>query len=514
MCLLLYVIGTWDWPLVGDAALIHYVVFLMDHGLAPYRDIVDPNMPTTFLIQGAVIHAFDGSSLTWRLFDFFLLATTGIAMIAISKPYGRFAGLFAASLFALIHGRDGVIQLGQRDLEMTAFLIIGFAFLFEGLRVLPPERTKVWTTAVFGFCCGVGATIKPSVLLLAPAILVMVAITLRRSGRQFRSHVTFGVVGTLIPLLLVLGYVIHKHVLAPFLGTLFNLIPLFVHLGARSISHLVFHSISSVLLPLVLIWLVIVFLSNQWLTWERAALLTGALFGLASFYMQRKGFPYHRYPSEAFFLLLIEIDFTTILRSSTKDQRPALRRVALAGVLIGVLIVGVGSTIHALRQDGHNREFEALLQADLKQLGGNSLDNHVQCMDMADGCIPTLYDMKLVQATGFLYDCYMFSPVAGAERERYREGFWTAIQKNPPTIFVVSSNDCEVYPDKPSYNFTKMSRWPRLNDYLQQNYHFAVQRIPPHMVNWGSSPSKPLGYRIYLRNEASQGSSLPIENGR
>jgi hypothetical protein len=161
--------------------------------------------------------------------------------------------------------------------------------------------------------------------------------------------------------------------------------------------------------------------------------------------------------------------------------------------------VGVGSTIHALRQDGHNREFEALLQADLNRLGGGILENHVQCLDMADGCIPTLYDMKLVQATGFLYDCYMFSSVTGPERERYREAFWTAIQKNPPTVFVVSSNDCEVYPEKPSYNFTKISRWPRLNDYLRQNYYFAVQRIPPHMVNWGSSPSKPLGYRIYLR---------------
>ena len=59
-CLFLYVIGTWHWPLVGDAALMHYVVFLMDHGMAPYRDIVDPNLPTTFLIQGVVIHLFGG----------------------------------------------------------------------------------------------------------------------------------------------------------------------------------------------------------------------------------------------------------------------------------------------------------------------------------------------------------------------------------------------------------------------------------------------------------------------
>jgi hypothetical protein len=495
------VVCTWNWPLVGDAALIHYVVFLVDHGFAPYRDIVDPNMPSTFLIQGAVIHAFGWDSLTWRLFDFFLLAITGIAMVVVSKPYDWFAGFFAAALFALIHGRDGVIQLGQRDLEMTVFLIVGYAFLFEGLRVLPSERTKPWTTAVFGFCCGVAATIKPSVLFLAPCLLLMLAVTLRARGKPFRSHVAFGIMGTLTPVLMILGYVIHKHILSAFLGTLFNLIPFFVHLGARSIGHLVLHSVSAVLLPLVLTWLLVVSMMNRWLTWERAALLTGVLFGLASFYIQRKGFPYHRYPSEAFFLLLIAIDFTTVLRSSRDGQRPLLYRLALTGVLIGVLVVGAGSTVHALRQDGKNREFEALLQADLMRFGGSSLDNHVQCLDMADGCIPTLYDMKLVQATGFLYDCYMFSPIDGAERTRYREAFWAAIKKNPPTIFVVSSNDCEIYPDKPSYDFKKLSRWARLDDYLHANYHFAVQRIPPHMVNWGSSPSKPLGYRIYLRNQ-------------
>ena len=363
-CLLLYVIGTWHWPLVGDAALMHYVVFLMDHGMAPYRDIVDPNLPTTFLIQGAVVHLFGGGPLPWRLFDIFLLVASGIAMWAISRPYGWFAGTFAAALYALIHGRDGVIQLGQRDLTMTTFLLIGYAFLFEGLRAAP-GKTKSWMTFMFGVSCGIAATIKPSVLLLPPTLLVMAAFVLKRKGRSFLSHVIYGIVGMLIPIAIVFAYVFHRHVLRAFFETLFDLVPYFGLLDTRSFGHLVLHSVSSIMLPLVLIWLpIVVTFRGKWLTWERAALFVGVLFGLASFYVQRKGYPYHRYPSEAFMLLLIGIDFTTVSGEAEGDERRYLRRLALAGIIVGVIVIGGGSTVHALRQDARNHEFTSMLEAD------------------------------------------------------------------------------------------------------------------------------------------------------
>ena len=48
------------WSLVHDAALMHYVTFLMDHGKAPYRDIIDMNMPGTYMIEWLVMHAIGG----------------------------------------------------------------------------------------------------------------------------------------------------------------------------------------------------------------------------------------------------------------------------------------------------------------------------------------------------------------------------------------------------------------------------------------------------------------------
>ena len=500
-CLSLFVIKTWHWPLMGDAGLMHYIVFLMHHGMAPYRDIVDPNMPTTLLIEAAVVQLFGGGSLAWRLFDFFLLAVTGCAMVVISRPYGWFAGFFAAALYALVHGRDGVMQMGQRDLTMTAFLVLAYAFLFEALRPISSQKTRPWLMAPFGFLCGAAATIKPSVILLPAVLLLLAAITLKRKGKLWVRHILYGVIGTLTPFLITFAALSHLHVITAFSGTLFHLIPYFVHLGTRSLTHLVLHSVSSVLLPVFLIWLAMVFLERKnWMTWERAALLVGVLFGLASFYMQRKGYSYHRYPSEAFLLLLAAIDFTAVFKQTGSRHQALLQRLALAGILIGTLFIGGGSTAHALHQDWHNHEFDEMLQADLNRLGGQQLDGRIQCLDMGDGCIPTLYNMRLVQATGFLYDCYMFSPVEAAERERYREAFWQAITRRPPAIFVVTSNDCENYPEKPSYRYQKTSRWPRFDQYLKANYHVDVERIPPHMVNTGSSPSKPMGYRIYLQN--------------
>jgi hypothetical protein len=545
LCLTLFVVKTWHWPLIGDAALMHYIVFLMHHGMAPYRDIVDPNLPTTLVIEAVVIHFFGGGSLAWRLFDLFLLAVTGAAMVVIARPYDWIAGFFAASLFALVHGRDGTMLLGERDLTMTAFLVIGYAFLFEALRTAPAELAnssgsvpKTVTNMgapranfrgpalsglkphsyspgllmlLFGFFCGAAATIKPTVLLLPVTLLVMAAIVLRRRGEPFRSAILSGVVGTLVPMLLSLAYVWHKHVTGAFFATLLDLIPYFARLGTRSFGHLVVHSISSVLLPFIVLWVIVILFERKRLTWERAALLAGIVFGLASFYLQRKGYSYHRYPSEAFFLLLASIDLAAVFRQ--KESAPSLRRhslqqrLALAGILIGAVFIGGGSTLHALRLDWRNQEFDTLLQADLNRLGDRQLDGHIQCLDMGDGCIPTLYNMRLVQATGFLYDCYLFSPIHAAEQDRYREAFWQAIQRNPPTVFVISSNDCEVYPAKPSYNYQKTTQWQPFDIWLKSNYHLVANRVPPHMVYTGSSPSIPLGYKIYLHNQTSDSSA-------
>jgi hypothetical protein len=493
----LFVCRTWHWPLVGDAPLMHYVVFLMDHGLAPYRDIVDPNMPGTYLIQGAVIHLFGGGALTWRIFDLFLLALCGSAMVAIALPYDWFAGVFAATLFALIHGRDGLIDLGQRDLMMTVFLLWGYVFLFKSVRSESEGHSR-WLTGLFGLCIGAATTVKPPALLFGIALPILLAIAYKKRWRQSVVQLACGAIGFALPCVLVLAFLVRWHATADFIDTVKTLVPALTVLGRRSFPHLLWHSISSTVLPLFFLWIPVAYVRRNVRNVERSELILGVVLGLISFYLQRKGYPYHRYPSEAFLLLLIGLDFTALLGEDGR-ARSMPYRLALCGTVLGVVVVGGGSLVHALRQDWHNQEFDSMLRADLMRLGGASLSGHVQCLDTNDGCIPALYNMKLVQDTGFLYDCYLLSPDVDRESEqRYRDRFWQAIGRNPPSVFVVSSYECGKYDSL--YQYAKLDAWPLLNGYLRANYRLYAERIPPHLVNWGSSPSRPLGYRIYVRN--------------
>ena len=143
---LLYFAWSWRWPLVGDASLIHYIGWLIGRGWAPYREIGDMNMPGSYLIEIAAMHVFGMGDLAWRLFDFALMAAATASFFVITRARGApsfaapsrrvgpedgwLAGLFAACLFILVHGRDGLAEGGQRDLTMAVCLVVATAFLF------------------------------------------------------------------------------------------------------------------------------------------------------------------------------------------------------------------------------------------------------------------------------------------------------------------------------------------------------------------------------------------------
>ena len=47
-----------DWPLIGDAAIFHFIADQMRAGAMPYRDIYDVNMPLIYFIHEAVVDWF------------------------------------------------------------------------------------------------------------------------------------------------------------------------------------------------------------------------------------------------------------------------------------------------------------------------------------------------------------------------------------------------------------------------------------------------------------------------
>jgi hypothetical protein len=476
-----FILKTLHWPLVGDASLIHYVVFLIQNGRAPYREIVDINMPGMYLIDWVVIKCFGGGSLTWRVFDLSLMGIAALSMVVVAWPYDRVAGVFAGALFLLIHGRDGIAQMGQRDLIMAVLLLASAAFLLHAAR-----NGRSWLVIFTGLFSGVAATVKPTALLFAVAFLV--ALLLTPSLSRWRS-LWFGAAGFSLPIAITVLFLTREHALAAFWDILRGLVPYHASLDHHSLGFLMLHSVSP-LLALVIPWIYLVVRMRCWRSWEHGVLLAAIACGLVSYYFQGKGYPYHRYPLMAFLLLSMGLVFTAACRQKGFD-----RLLGCAALLAGVLVIAPVSAVKASGYDWHNQEFITMLQSDLNQLGGQELSNHVQCMDTTAGCINTLYRMQLLQSTGSIYDCYFFNPEQTAVTAEIRRRFWNELQLNPPRVFVVSNQLCL----SGVKTYDKLLNWPQFNQYLTDNYSLLEERTPPHPVRWWSVTLAPASYRVYVR---------------
>ncbi len=485
-----FAVLTLRWPLVGDAPLFHYIVFLTRHGWAPYRQIVDLNLPGTYAAEALVMAVLGPGALAWRVYDMGLLLLIGLAMAAICGPGRRFAALFAGTLFALIHGRDGLIDTGQRDLLMTALLLLGCAALLR-------QKPRPWSSVSLGLALGAAATVKPLALLLLPAWAALLVFRLRASGRPWSRHLRLLLAGAALPLLAAAFALFRWHAARPFLLILLHLVPLHAGIFRWPLRGLLTGSISSTLLGVFVLWLPLLWATRQWRSPQGPALLAGFVFGLVSYLAQGRGYPYHRYPSQAFWLLLAGLAFQQGLR----DKRPWVATLAVAGLLFGSLLVVPRSLQQIRRFDGQHDEFASSLAHDLQALGGPALNGRVQCLDQAGGCLASLYQARLVQSTGYLYDCYLFiapgSPGQKRDQDWYRDGWAQAWTRHPPDFVIVTSDECGLRP--PGFAYSKLQHWPWLRHVLASQYRLVQQHVPTTRIAWGGVPVLPYGYRIYRR---------------
>jgi len=479
------VIGTIHWPIVGDAPLLHYTTFLLDHGKAPYTQIIEMDLPGTYAIEWTARHALGNGPLAWRMADFLLVAIIWVSMVLIATPTDWLAGFWAGALFALIHFRDGPTHTGQRDLMMTAMLLPAIVALLYAAR-----RNRPWLYTLFGLFLGAATTIKPSGIFFAAAFAALLWMHLHQLRRSKTGPLLDTTLGFLIPVLAMAGWLQHYGALGAFFSTMHGLGAYHASLGRPSLAALIVGSFPSVLLAVAIPALPIFIARKPWRHWQGQIILAGAILGCVSYILQGKGYPYHRYPTEAFLFLLIGILAFRALHSPTWT-----RYAAIATILLGAIFLAPVSATIANHFDWRNQEFNRSLAANLTALGGNSLQNQVQCVDTTAGCIDTLYNMQLVQATGYLYDCYMFQPAPSPYRDAYREGFLTALNQTRPKVIVATDQECFTM----NRSFSVLDHWPAFTAYLAQNYTLATQQTPPHTIGWWRHPAQPFSYRIYLR---------------
>ncbi len=473
------VLITWHWPLIWDQQVFHYGNFLIAHGFAPYRDILDFNLPGIYLVDSWAVKVFGPGDLAWRMFEFVLLAMLCLAMTTIARVYDWVAGVFAGMMFCLVHVSEGPQSAGQRDEIMAVLMILAYAFLFESRR-----QQRPWMMLFFGMALGLATSIKPTAAPLGLVLLAMFVWDKRRHNRQWAAFIGYSLLGAALAAIPVAIFLSNQHATAALIAITRQLTPFYASLGRPPLRVMIRVSLPVAALVLLPCAVAVAVGSRAQISWERLALLLGAGFGALSYFVQGKGFAYHRYTATAFLFLWMAIILTEALRD------PGWRRgIAVAALSVSCLALAPWY-IYRMRHDVPAHEYTPALEQDLSRLGPSRINRSIQCLDMVDGCLNVLYHLHIVQSTGSMGDLLLFAPENSQEVDSYRERFWKMVQANPPTVFVLSN---EWFNRPPT--FAKLDEWPMFERYLAENYRVVVTRQFP--------AEQKHGYRIYVRNGAA-----------
>jgi hypothetical protein len=466
----MFVIRSIHWPWMGDAQVFHYAVFLMRAGMSPYRQIIDINMPGAYFSEFVGISLFGASDLAWRLYDFALLITLTSATISIASFYDWYAGLYAGVLFVLIHGSEGPLKTAERDEVMTVLIILGYALVFLGVR---HRRSLLFFLA--GIALALAATIKPTAAAFELLLALTALLQLKKEGVRIFPFLREMVTATMLILLATFAFLLWRGSFHAF-GRAILLAASYSALGRPSFSYMLYYSTPRGLTLLLPLAVLLCFRNRSWQNWQFRAIIGGVILGLVSYFVQSKGFNYHRYPFVAFALLWSSLEFVAALR---RGRFSAL--IGGAGLLIGTLLIAPFYLYRVFHYDQPDLVVMGMV-SDLARYPASQLQGSVQCLDGLAGCYSALYRLQLKQSTGFMGDQLLFSSHTDSTVIDLRNIFFREITSAPPMVFVETD-----YRFGDPQTFNKVNEWPEFAAFLRQNYTLTSQRDS-------------LGYRIYLHN--------------
>lgn len=472
---------SWRWPFVGDETILHYVVFLLGKGLRPYADIKDLNLPGSYLLDWLVMHWLGAGAIGEHLYDLLLCLLASAAAVWSAWPDRRraAAALAATLLFVLFHLQDGLMEIGQRDFAMAVFVLCACAVLLRE-RGTPPQRIFV-----FYLLLGIIATIKPTLLVLAALPFAVPSLRSWFRGTKL-SAALLALAGFAIAPALAAGWLCSRSAFVSFVQAFESLERMHATIAHRGLGAVLYLALSPGREILVIGFALVLLARLPWTT-ERRLLALCAAAGLLSCLIQGKGLPYHRYTFLLFALLLLFHDFARLA------HLPGWRRgLGLAGMAAFTLQLAPLSLWHIAHFD-HAAPFEDALAQQLTQTGALSQPG-IQCLDTFAGCDNTLYNLRLVQSTGYLYDCYLAMP-GSPQRDLYRDEFLLALENSRPHAIVVTDQPC--FAEHQGYQW--IADWTALSGYLNDNYRLASDWRSNRLTRWWSRAETPPAFRIYIR---------------
>ncbi len=483
-----YVVVSWRWEMVCDSPIMHYVNFLMAHGMKPYSQITDNNLPGSYMSEWLATKVFGPGDLGWRLYEFFVLAVLTAAAAVVTKTTDWAAGAFAGAMFVLLHGAEGPWLAGERELLNTALLMVGYAAMFTAVR-----RRQAWLMAVMGLTVAFSASIKPTMAPLGVLLLGLTAYITQRKGLKPWPYVGWCLFGVVPALAVNVAFLSAHAAWGNFLWEQRVITPYYVALQQVPYRAMLWRILPGTTKLVAVLGAILVL--KQWRSWdwERWALSLAVVVGLTSYLQQHKGFLHHRYVFLTFLLVLIGIELMKALRG------PGWPRWVATALVVLIVARIVPHSLADMRDTAPRSELTDNLQSDLEKLGGTAgLQGQVQCLDLVYGCLNALYRERLVENTGFTGDLLVFDDKDGPAVEYHRAKWWKLQQEHPASVLVLTDEYFQ-YPD----SFDRVKNWPAYARYIAENYTEVVaRRFPGEFGERARAANErmPHAYRIYVRN--------------
>jgi hypothetical protein len=498
------------WPLIHDAAVMHYIAWLLDTGAVPYRDVFDMNTPGAYLVHLGLLKTLGDSDVAWRLLDLGWLTLTCAVMARYLWPLGTSAAIVSSLLFAAYHLAGGPWLAGQRDFLLCPFVVAAAALVSprRGMSsspgadpasgtIAPVVSGAIARHAAAGLTAGVAVILKP------PALIFLILLALAVATAPSRTRHPSGVSGPQTrgrgPQLFALlaGGAVVPLACATWLAATGGLGP-----SAQMFGEYVLPLYSR--LARVWPWTALGWWPFGWRVWGLLGVLiglatvagwrpaiadagrrpprlatagrrppeptnaewrhrwrlivAGLAYGAFHFAIQGKGWEYQLYPLALFACLAGGLTLATSPR--------AIRYSAAGAVaLLTVTLAAKGAQEAAPPWIAEKAARVERLVADLeRQLGPG---DRVQVLDTNGGGVHALLRLRLHQPTRFVYDFHFLHDEDQPAILALRAELVAALAAEPPAVIVILKEGW------PAGGYERFERFPELVRWLDAHYEIA-----------------------------------------
>jgi hypothetical protein len=438
-----------DWPLIGDAAIFHFIAdqFLM--GAIPYRDIFDINMPLIYGIHAAIVLVCGMGDVAWRAFDLGAAAIMSALILMLVRPAGLAVAILAMLVMLATHLLLGSYAAGQRDFLVAIFAVA--AAWTSALATEDTERRWLYVGAAGAFTM-IAATIKPSALFL----IFLPALTIVRLHWRDVVWIAAGAAGVGF---LVFGTLEALGGLGAFITMLRELLPRYASLDKPTIAEMLRACLRLGPMGGLAIAAVLGIASPK--PARVRAMMGVTAFGLIHLLVQRKGYFYHVYP------LGVGLACWGSWSLAALSTRRALVCLILIVSTFGWFAV---QTLNRVEKYPELRAASAMKIALESHLPRGA---RVQMLDSDRGAFLAMARAGMRQATPHIQ---WFSLILAEDRGRAE--FLAALEADPPAAMLLTN---DFWPKR--QGFESMDEWREFKAFLTSHYDLSAAG-QEHYIDW------------------------------